>query len=952
MGGKSAKQEVTEYRMSIHYGVCHGPVDVIRKIWVGEKVAWKGILTGNASLSIDNDELFGGIKKEGGVRGRCAALFGGSTQVLSDFLASKMGLTSDTCPGYRGLTSLFFTEEEGDEYPGFYWIANVPYLKSLWVTVGRGSVGLQPEYAKLYRGSREKRSLHFAIDHSGSMDFEAAPGITRKDTMRAAMGTIFDRLRQEIQAGVEIDVGISAWGTSVQSSGYTDASVADIDALESWLNSRGNLGGTDFNDAANAIHNWWVDSLADSTIKKRVSIFITDGEPNTGSTGASGAAILADELSSTGGSFNTTDGTAVEIYGINIILTNIDETVQMDNTPGDSVPVVSGSDPSGLATAVENALYGDDVDFDSNPAHIIYESMRNKLWGMGCPASLIDKPSFEDAAVTLFGEGFGLSMMWVNQAKCEVFIREVVDHIEAALFISPKTGKWKLKLIRDDYDEADLRTLTPDNCRVTKFGRKPLGELINEVVVTYTSPENEEERSVVAQDRGGIEAQGAVVSDTRNYYGVRTSSLAMKLAQRDVRSASYPLASGEIEADRTFWDVEPGDVLKLYSPEDDIAMMVIRVGKVDYGKPGDRKVRFAFVEDIFGKPAQEYDEPGDGSWEDPSPEPEPMEFTQLFTAPYVLVISQMPPGQLNKVEWPDTTAAVFAAQSTLGTFEFDLYSLNGSAYELEGTRQTVQRSLLGTALTPQATSLIASLTSPTPGPSPNVGRWLLIGSGTDDAMELAEVTAYTAGVGWTVKRGILDTVPRSWPIGTPVWCLTDQSVIDNSIRSEGETVTYKLRSRTAMGVLPLAQAPAVSRLLTDRPWLPFRPANVKVNGVSGLTTGFIDSRDVPVELTFSTRNRITEDTTFLAWTEADVTEEDGQTTVVEMYNHDSNVLLATYTAVTSPFTVPDADYASANRIRLKVMSERDGLRSLTGLEVKVVVNGYGYGFGYGLSYGT
>jgi hypothetical protein len=145
-----AKQQVTLYYMSQHFGVCT-TVDALRGITVNEKVAWEGRVTSQGSFTIDRTDLFGGPTKQGGVKGTITFLPGAATQVLPDNLAQKLGRANGAdCPGYRGLTSVFMTGPS-DGQAGFYWTANDPYLPGVWITVERAPVGLSPGYALVPR---------------------------------------------------------------------------------------------------------------------------------------------------------------------------------------------------------------------------------------------------------------------------------------------------------------------------------------------------------------------------------------------------------------------------------------------------------------------------------------------------------------------------------------------------------------------------------------------------------------------------------------------------------------------------------------------------------------------------------------------------------------------------------------------------------------------------------
>lgn len=113
MGKGSAKTEVTEYYMSIHQGICGGgELDAIMEIQIGEKIAWSGEVTQETAIQVNAPELFGGVKKEGGAIGIAYYLPGGENQVMPTALAARFGLTSQTCPGFRGFPSIFFVGQD------------------------------------------------------------------------------------------------------------------------------------------------------------------------------------------------------------------------------------------------------------------------------------------------------------------------------------------------------------------------------------------------------------------------------------------------------------------------------------------------------------------------------------------------------------------------------------------------------------------------------------------------------------------------------------------------------------------------------------------------------------------------------------------------------------------------------------------------------------------------
>jgi hypothetical protein len=270
-------------------------------------------------------------------------------------------------------------------------------------------------------------------------------------------------------------------------------------------------------------------------------------------------------------------------------------------------------------------------ELDANPAHIIYECLTNTDWGMGEATTLIDVDSFEDAGVALYNEPLGLSLLWTRQAAIQDFVQEILNHINGVVYVDPQTGLLTLKLIRGDYDPDTLPTIDPSTAVLTNFGRKLWGDIVNEINVTWTNPDNEQDETVTVQDLASIATQGGIVSDSRNYYGVRYAQLAKALAARELSSAGAPLATFQAEVDRSFYFLRPASVLKVDWPEYGLVDIVVRVTSIDYGKPGDPSIKLSLIEDVFGLDVGEYADPPATAWEDPSQAPTAVTEQQAIT---------------------------------------------------------------------------------------------------------------------------------------------------------------------------------------------------------------------------------------------------------------------------------------------------------------------------------
>lgn len=948
MGKKDKPQvEVTLYFMNLHYAIAHGPLDYIRQIIVQDKVAWEGQESDYVELLIDKQELFGGVKKGGGVYGAVHYLPGGPAQTIPEILAGKVDLTTATMPAYRGIASLWFIGY--GEHESFIWTSNSPFIPATWVKCARTSVGLSDSIARIYRADVTwTDSDQSNVDSADYIFVGKATGVAAKDR-KLIIGVGGGEAQNALSVKVHApDVSADPTGVlatlvkrHIQGTDRAEIWIADVptetvaDIVVVWAASVQHCG----------IGVWSVPSMANIEAVDTDGNSIDVGSTVTVDTEPGGFVIGY-------GLHNNTSAVPPSISWSNLTerfdtVIDVPESIRHSGadirTTGPSLVVGCESPVFNLNSPFAVASFRGG-DFDSNPAHIIYECLTNTDWGMGSPPTNIDIDSFEAAAQALYDERFGLSLQWTKQLSIEGFVSEILDHIEATLFINPRTGLLTLKLIRDDYSISGLPEFTPDNSVVTKFGRKLWGETINEIIVSFTNPDNEQSETVVAQDLANIVAQGGIVSDSRNYYGVRVKTLAASLAQRDLRTAASPLASCDIEVNRQGWDLLPGDVLILNSPEDGINSMVMRVGNVDYGKPGDPVVRASLVEDVFSLAAADYFIPPD-TVEDEDEEPAPAENVYIFTLPYYLVVTQIAAATLSSIEYPEVFAGVLASQVGDDTAEFELYgeivdSGGNVTIGSLGTKGISVRATLPSAIAAEVSTVILSFPDRSVGPGPVVGGLMLIGEGDEDTVELCLITAFGGG-GYTMRRGVLDTTPKAWPAGTPVWFVSNVQIFaDNVIRSAAEVVEYQILTRTALGLLALADAPVETETLTDRPWLPHRPANVKADGDNGFA-GVVDLIGVnPIPVTWANRNRLAEDSQILAWDAATVAGEAGQTTNVYATDIDGNVLTSNTGLSGTSYNLDPADFLGEGQGYIVVKSERDGFESLQGHRIHVVVSAF------------
>ena len=404
MGSPKAVTVGYNYYMGVHIVLCHGPVDKISELIIGERSAWAGSITTSSAMQVDALTLFGGQSKEDGVKGVVDIMMGEATQTPNTYLTGKIGALM---PAFKGVVSAVF---RGKSSRSFMWSAMNPYFKSPWFRVTRI---------------------------------------------------------------------LSGWSTPL------------------WYSAK-------------------------TTI---------------------------------------------------------------------------------------NSL-------DMNPAHIVYQATTDTNWGAGRPVDDLDDANFRAVADTLYNEGFGLSLLWLEQESVDDFIDFILSHVDGVRRYDIRTGKLQLKLIRDDYNLSTIPELNPSNIlKVSSLQRTGWGEIANEVTVKYFDRE-QKTASVTVHNLAAIDAQGGVISVTRDYPGIRTPELAARVAERDLISVSTPLAKIDMIVNRVAWDWQAGDVFKLNWPKEQINGLPFRVVKINKGTLLNGEIHIEAVQDVFKMPANAYVSSAGTSWQD------------------------------------------------------------------------------------------------------------------------------------------------------------------------------------------------------------------------------------------------------------------------------------------------------------------------------------------------
>lgn len=459
-----------------------------------------------------------------------------------------------------------------------------------------------------------------------------------------------------------------------------------------------------------------------------------------------------------------------------------------------------------------------------NPAHILYELYTNQDWRRGLPRARIDDASFRAAADKLYAEGFGLCLQWTRQGSVNEFKQLVLDHICAACGPDLSTGMIRLKLIRDDADPATLPLFTFDTglLRVAQEEAAAGSTQYNQVDVRWIDPRDGQEKSAPpVKNLGSIQSTG-LKPTSKEYPGLPTQDLAIRVAMRDLRVAASGLRRYKVVLDRRGYAIQSGDVFRISDPVRGITNMVLRAGRVEDSPIINGEITITAVQDVFGLPATAYVEAQPPGWVPPDTTPVAPTDRVLMEAPYFELVRRIDPANLALLTADSCFVSGIARRPTGLARNFGMATRVGAAAFVERATGDWSPTGLTTALaSPGATAV--TVTSGTDLDFVATGTPALWES------ELVRVDAINISTGaLTLARGCADTVPVQHAAGTRIWFFDGTAGADPSEYLTGETVDVKMLTRTATSQLAQALAPTDSLMFAKRQARPYPPGNFKI----------------------------------------------------------------------------------------------------------------------------
>lgn len=582
----------------------------------------------------------------------------------------------------------------------------------------------------------------------------------------------------------------------------------------------------------------------------------------------------------------------------------------------------------------------------ANAAHIIREGLLNEDWGMGADETDLDDASFRAFADTLYDEEFGLSMLLANQDKVDKFIQEVLRHVQGVIYTDRVTGKYVIKLIRDDYVIGDLQVFDESNVLSVETYDKPSpGELLNEVIITYRPRNAAKDAAVSFQNLATAESQGAVVSQTIKYPGIDKHSNAARVAAKELRMSSSKISKVKLKVNREGWQLNPGGVFKFSWAVYGIDSLVMRITKIDFGKLDSPTISVDAVEDVFSLSQASYLAPEDTSWSDPLGPPVALTYRRIEEQNWWDLTRSFDQPNLDLVIATSSYIKYMGIAPANASYGYQLWTKpSGGEWEYQRTAGFTPDAFLGSDISPDDYSNIAiSDLDAVDAALVKIGGYAII----DDEYIRIDSINVTAGL-MTVGRGCNDTVPAAHSSGARVWFADTNQAKDYTEYSDGELVYGEALVETGMGILSSAAAPDDSMTVDRRQDKPYPPGQFKFNAVYYPLV----VADTALSITWVHRDRLQQTAVIVDHADAGIGPEAGVTYTIEFYDQDG-ALSRTYTGVSGlvqVWTTEVADSGQLNRqIRVVLKAVRSGVDSHQSHDW--TVDRAGYGWHYGQYYG-
>lgn len=613
----------------------------------------------------------------------------------------------------------------------------------------------------------------------------------------------------------------------------------------------------------------------------------------------------------TGGTFTGIDDYGWDNYSIDFVGATLDIVIQTNNTKG---IYWSNLHLQRFGVPVPGAPSG-----DMNPIHKIREILTDDA-AMGKPESDINDVNFMKAADRIWGEGLGISWA-IDEKSCIEAIEELCYHIEAGIRVNRQTGLYEMVLFRDDwFDEDEIHDISESKIKDLSLEVMNSDDIVNQLNVTYYDRARIKNSTFSVYENGSILTMGHANAESVEFPYFMNMRNAEIVANWKLKQFSTPAWSGSFTTgwrEARKWNRY--DLIRLPWSSKWNGTILVRIMKINLGNGTDNTVTIDFEEVIPYSGEMNtsivVDTPVDAGPQPPQPS-----INAVFEAPYYLTVLRA--GQTNAdlelSNNPDIGyVAAVAAKPQSNSLNALLYT-DGGVGEFEQVSRLDYCDILQLDQpineTASAFVVTGSLTQ-----TANSNNLILLNGELMGFVALDDATKVL-----TVKRGVLDTVPKKHSSGSLfVFDLPDVA-FDSTQYAQSEIIEAQVLTTTPSGIQELSTGTAIE--IQSRAIRPYPPANVKINDV--FMPLYIDG---DLQLTWSNRNRSQQTGgQILGYFEGSVALESNTQTLLTVIELDANnIEIATHSV----------NVTASNSFTLIKSAMQVDTRSLL-VNLKTVRNGY------------
>lgn len=565
------------------------------------------------------------------------------------------------------------------------------------------------------------------------------------------------------------------------------------------------------------------------------------------------------------------------------------------------------------------AKVADSVDApDINPIHKIREILTDDT-AMGKPESDVNDSNFRKAANRIWDEGLGISWA-IDEKSCIEAIEELCYHIEAGIRVNRQTGLYEMVLFRDDwFEEDEIHTIPENKIKDLSLEVMNSDDIVNQLNVTYYDRGRIKNSTFSIYENGSILTMGHANAESVEFPYFMNMRNAEIVANWKLKQFSTPAWSGSFTTglkEARKWNRY--DLIRLPWPSKWNGTILARIMKINLGNGTDNTVTIDFEEVIPYSGEMNTSIVVDAPVES-APQPPQPSINAVFEAPYYLTVLRA--GQTNAdlelSNNPDIGyVAAIAAKPQSNSLNALLFT-DGGVGEFEQVSRLDYCDILQLDQpineTMSAFVVTGSLTQ-----TANSNNFILL---NDELMGFVSFDDATKVL--TVKRGVLDTVPKKHSSGSLfVFDLPDVA-FDSTQYAQSEVVETQVLTTTPSGIQELSET-GQSIEIQARAIRPYPPANVKLNGeywpveISG-----------NLSITWAHRNRKQQTGgTPIAWYEGSVTKEDDVTYSLVLKNAETLAILDSQDGISGDSVTIDESNLAQN-CRLEMWSVRDNFESFS-----------------------